>query len=73
LGIKINVADYDSLRDALREFRKQSWPTNNRRYGQTRTNYYIKPSQIRRARKGNAKIRARIAQRLSGGYTPKKE
>lgn len=73
MGIKIRVEDYDSLRDALREFRRLTRRTADRRRGRARVDYFIKPSQLRRWQKGNAKIRARHWQYTTGGYTPKKE
>ncbi|MGI9517776.1 MAG: hypothetical protein ACR2NP_12065 [Pirellulaceae bacterium] len=59
MGIKIRVEDYDSFNHAFHEFRKLTWPGANRRKGRARVDYYIKPSQLSRWRKGNAKLRAR--------------
>jgi ribosomal protein S21 len=73
MGIKIRVEDYDSLREALRVFRRETSAFRQRRRGRVRTDYYIKPGQLRRWRKGNDKIRAKRLQRLRGNYTPKKE
>lgn len=73
MGIKVRVEDYDSLRDAILEFRRLAGRTRYRRRGRVRVDYFIKPSQVRRWQKGNAKIRARHWQYLTGGYTPRKE
>jgi len=73
MGIKVYVEDHESLRHALREFQRLTRGINRRRHGRVPTNYYIKPSQLRRWRKGNAKLKAFRIQFLTGGLTPKKE
>lgn len=73
MGIRIGVEDYDSLKEALRVFRRETSVSRQRLRGRVRTDYYIKPSQLRRWRKGNNKIRAKRLQRLRGNYTPEKE
>ena len=73
MGIRIRVEDFESLKEALREYRRETSVFRQRRRGRVRTEYYIKPSQLRRWRKGNDKIRAKRLQRLRGNYTPKKE
>jgi len=70
MEIKVCVEDYGSFREAIRDFRRLTRPTTNRRHGRVRKDYFIKPSQLRRWRKGNATIRARYFPRLTGGHNP---
>jgi zona occludens toxin (predicted ATPase) len=47
LGIKIRREDYDSLREAIADFRHLTWPITNRRHRHVRVRHVIKASSLR--------------------------
>jgi hypothetical protein len=60
LSAKVIVAEYKSLGHAIGEFKQRSYERSHRRDGQTRYDYFVKPSQRRRMRQGYSRNLARL-------------